>query len=394
MSEEILKKLVYIIDGARTPISNPYRSLKEFTATQLGAFVIKELVRRTHLNKKCISEIILGNTVSAGIGQNFTRQAAMMAGLPDNIPSFTVNNVCGSGMQAVLLAVKSILSGDAEICIAGGAESATHNPFLLKRDDENSQNNKDQVDSLQYDGLYCPISGKSMGQLAQDLANRYFISQQDQDEFSLNSHRKAVFAQEQEKFQKEIIALKTSQRKRIDRDDRPRRNITLDSLQSLPPAFQRGGSVTAGNSSVACDGAAAILLASEESLEKYKLIPKAKIISYASVMINPQKSFEAASLSIKTCLKKRNMNIDDVDLFEIGEAFAVQMVMTKKKLKIPDNKINVNGGDIAFGHPLGVAGARVIVTLIHALQDKRKKIGVASISYGGGGALSVLVESL
>jgi len=384
-------KAIYLIDGLRTPIGNPNKSLKEYSAAKLAAIVIKEIVRRNKIKKHLVDEVVLGNTVSAGTGQNVSRQACLMAGLSNKTPAYTVNNVCGAGLQSVISAVRSIKAGDAQLIIAGGTESATLCPLLVSKDDEAQKSAP--IDSLQNDGLFCQITGKKMGELVEKLSKKHHITREEQDQYSFESHHRAVMAQEAGVFIKEIVALKTSEIQRVEKDDRPRRNITLERLGVLPPAFVKKGSVTAGNSSAACDGAAVILISSSNFVEKYRLKPKARIVDYASISISPELTFEAIITAIQTVLKKCGLKIEDIDLFEINEAFASQIILTKNKLKIPTKKLNIFGGDIAFGHPLGAAGARILATLVNGLRNRNLKKGLASISYGGGGAVAMIIES-
>jgi len=394
MQTKKLTTPVYLLDGARTIVGSPFKSLKSYTAVQLATYIIKVLLRRNRINKKLVEEVILGNAVSAGLGQNIARQVALQAGLPNDSLSYTINNVCAAGLQSVILAVQSILLENSDLIIAGGTESATHSPILVDKKGEERHSGHHQTDSMIYDGLMCQITGKHMGQLAEQLAKKNRISREDQDEFALKSHRRALSAQQQKAFSGEIIALKNGKRQKIFDDDRPRKNLKMESLNEIPPAFREKGSVTAGNSSVACDGAAALLVASQSYVNDRRIVPCAKIVGYTTVATAPEMTFTTAVDAIKKCLNTCNLIVNDIDLFEISEAFAAQMIYTKNKLNIPEHKLNVFGGDIAFGHPLGTAGARVLVTLVHALKNKWLKRGVACVSYGGGGAIAMIIESV
>lgn len=380
-------KPVYLIDGLRTPIGNPFKSLKTQLAPQLAASVIREIAVRNKIHKTFVDQVILGNVVSAGLGQNVARQAALEAGLADSVIAYTINNVCGSGMQAIALAKDAIIAGEADVVIAGGCESATHAPYIINRENAESQAKNESKDSQLLDGLFCQISKKRMGELAEELAKRNYISREEQDRYALESHRKAILAQEQGKLKNEIVGIKGHYK-----DDRPRQNITAQSLRGLRPAFEKDGTITAGNSSIPCDGAAVVLVASKEFVQRNKIMPLARLVGSAHVLQKPEMTFETAVPAIEECLRNSHLSLKNIDLFEVSEAFAAQMVYIKNKLKIPDEKLNVLGGDVAFGHPLGAVGSRIVVTLMHALQDRKAKRGLAAVCYGGGGAMALVFE--
>ncbi|OGX27550.1 MAG: hypothetical protein A2787_09290 [Omnitrophica WOR_2 bacterium RIFCSPHIGHO2_01_FULL_48_9] len=387
-----MSKSIYILQALRTPIGSPAKGLKDYSAAQLGSIVIKEIVRRSKIKAGSIDEVVLGNTVGAGTGQNLARQAAVMAGLPVSIPAYTVNNVCGAGLQSVFLAAQAIQAGHASLVLAGGTESATHCPFLSSAQGKDKKPVAFQ-ESLLQDGLLCPLTGKRMGDLAEWLARDSGISRQAQDRFAWESHRRAVEAQSGGKFRQEIVSVKMTADEFFKDDDRPRKNIKLETLAALPAAFVKNGCVTAGNSSVPSDGAAAVVAASEEAVKKEKLKPLARILGYAAVAVEPQKVFTAAVPAIEKCLKQCRLSLTDIDLFEISEAFAVQAIYTQQTLKIPEKKINIYGGDIALGHPLGAAGTRILVTLTQALVQEEKKLGLVCICLGGGGCLAMIIEN-
>lgn len=392
------KNSVLIVDGLRTPIGHPYGSLRGFTAAQLAALAIKEMIRRQKIKKNLISEVVLGNVVSAGTGQNLSRQASILAGLPEEIPCYTVNNVCGAGLQAIILAAQAVLADNADLVIAGGTESATHSPYFVKRQEAEDYTEEEKelnpVDTLIHDGLFCQMTQQRMGELVEALAHKYDISRDEQDVYSFESHRKACAAQAQKRFSKEIVPLTNSKKKRIFKDEHPRRHVDVQYLERLPPMFWTAGTVTAGNSSLACDGAAVTLLASPKAVKSYRLKPHARILGYVSVAVKPELTFESSVKAIEMCLKKCRLSVEDIELFEISEAFAAQVVLARKKLNIPLDKLNVFGGDLAFGHPLGAAGTRIIVTLMNALHRKRAKKGMACVSYGGGGAIAMILEAV
>lgn len=389
MSSCKLYKDIYIIEGLRTPVGSSLKSLKAFSAAGLASIVIKALLKDRENIKNKIEEVLLGNTVSAGAGQNIARQAIIMSGLPYSTPGFVVNSVCGSGLEAVIMGCRAIFCDGMNLVLAGGSESASQCPTLVY--EEGTQ----PIDSLIRDGLWCAVSDQHMGQLAENLAKKYNISKAAQDEFSHNSHVKAVAAQGKNKFEKEIVSVTKEDGTVVNKDDRPRKNSSLERMERLPSAFEEEGTVTAGNASAPADGAAVVLLASDQALKQYNLQkPKAKILGYASIALEPARCFEGAVIAVQESLKACNLTLDQIDLFEIGESFASQVVWTKDQLKIPDEKLNIYGGDIALGHPLGSTGARLLVTLLHALENENKKLGLVSLCFGSGGALSMIIERL
>jgi len=385
-----MSKKIYILDCLRTPIGRPYKSLKDFTASRLGAVVIKEAVRRNKLKPEIIDEVIFGNAVSAGTGQNLSRQSAILAGLPNDIPSYGVNAVCGSGLQAIILAVRSIQAQESSLVIAGATESATHSPEITFQEGAEKHNFESHI----YDGLTCFLTGKLMGELAEDMAREHQISREDQDKFALRSHQKSAEAQKTGKFNQETVFIDLPGGKIFDRDEKVRSNVSMEKMTMLPPVFHEEGTLTAGNSCAPCDGACAVVVASEEMVRQNKLAPKAQITGYSHVALAPEDVFKAGIPSIQQALEKSQISIDQIDLFEISEAFAVQAIYIRDKLNIPDERINIWGGDIALGHPLGVAGTRILTTLIHSLIDQKKKRGLACVCFGGGGSISIAVEIL
>ena len=386
---------VFIFAGARTPIGYPYRGLKEFTAAQLATFAIKGICQRNRIDKRWIDEVILGNVVAAGTGQNLARQAALAAGLPATVPAFTVNNVCGAGLQAVILAAQSVALRKADLILAGGTESASQSPYFVKRVEAENYEKKikdlDPMDCLQHDGLFCQMTGQKMGELAQKLARQFDISREDQDDYAFESHRKACLAQKQGKFKKEIVSLRNHE-KTIHYDEHPRKTLERAWLDKMPPVFWTGGTVTAGNSAPSCDGAAVVAVGSSDFQKKHKRKPLARIVGYASIAVTPENVFESTNTAIEACLKECRLQLRDIDFFEISEAFAAQIVLVERKAKIPRSKINAFGGDLALGHPLGTAGTRILVTLLNVLRDQKKKRGLACVSFGGGGAIAMVIE--
>lgn len=386
-----MSESIYILSAMRTPVGSPFRGFKDLTAAQLGAVVVSAVVQRAKIKKTDVDEVILGNTVSAGAGQNVARQAAVMAGLPVKVPAYTVNNVCGAGLQAVFSAVQAIEAGRAELVLAGGTESASQCPLLLPQEAKENFQEELLQDSLLVDGLWCHLSGKRMGELAEYLAGKARISRADQDRFSLQSHQRAVEAQAKGLFDREIVPVKTGSGT-ISSDERPRKNLKLAGFEALPAAFVKDGTVTAGNSSVPSDGASAVALASEGFVRKNKLSPAAKVLACVSVAVDPVEVFTATVPAVQAVLRQAGLAAKDIDVWEVGEAFAVQVLYAQNKLKIPAEKVNIYGGDIALGHPLGAAGARILTTLTSALLNEHKRRGLACICLGGGGCLAIVIE--
>jgi len=388
---------IFLIDGVRTPIGSLFKGFKDVSAVELAAATLREIVRHQALNPAWVEQVIMGNAVSAGTGQNLSRQAAIASGLPVSIPAFTVNHVCGSGLQSVVLATQAIKAGDCRLIAAGGTENSSQNPFIVRRYHPENITTNDLKDSMVLDGLWCEMTDAHMGELAEFLAEQYHITRGQQDQYALESHHKACLAQEANKFAGEIVGvpLKLKGGEILKRDERPRKNIDLENLMHLPPAFRKeGGTVTAGNSCIPCDGAGCVVVASAPAVKEYKLKPKARILGYASVAVAPRLVFTAAIPAIRACLKKCELSLKDIDLFEISESFAVQSIVTQSQLKIPEGKMNIFGGDVALGHPLGAAGTRILITLLHALVDQRKKIGLAAVCLGGGGAVAMVIEKV
>lgn len=387
---------IFILDAVRTAVGSPFKSLKDFSAARLGAVVVEDLLKRTKIPKDCIGEVILGNVVSAGTGQNLSRQTAILAGLPVGVNAFTVNHVCGSGLRSLIIGAHTIVCKEAQAAIAGGTESVSWSPALYfhHEGDRIGGKEKREVESLVYDGLWCHLTEQHMGHLAEAIAQEYEISRQAQDEYALHSHFKACRAQEERKFLKEIVPVAVSKIKFFEKDERPRWNFNNEKLAMLPAAFKREGTVTAGNSSAPGDGAAGVVMASGDFIKRHQLRPRARILGWASIALEPRWVFTAGIKAIQECLKKSGLLINDIDLFDISEAFAAQAIVTQRETGIPEEKMNIWGGDIALGHPLGAAGMRNLVTLIHALKDRKKNTGITCVCLGGGGAIALAVEMI
>lgn len=393
-----MTKKVYIIDGVRTPIGNFGGSLKSYSAVDLGMILIKEIVKRNNLKNDSANGVILGNVLQAGLGQNPSRQCSINAGLSFKIPCITINNVCGSGMKSVDIAYRNILAGYGDIYIAGGIESMSRAPYLLK-DARWGYRFKDNViiDEMNCDGLLCPYSNMHMGKLADNMAKKYEISREIQDEFSVLSHSKAIKAIKEKKFFEEIIPVNILDKKgvivsKFNNDEHPREDSTLEKLLSIKPAFSKDGTITAGNSAGISDGAAVLLIASEKMIKKLNLNPVVEIISISDVGVKPELFGEAPVQAVKKILSETNLEINDMELFELNEAFAAQAIFVINKLKINKEIVNVNGGAIALGHPIGTSGTRIIITLINEMVKRKSKIGLASICIGSGEGMAIVVK--
>jgi acetyl-CoA C-acetyltransferase len=388
-----------IVGACRTPIGKFLGSLKGLSAQELGALTVKEAVARSGVRPDEVEEVIMGNVLSAGLGQNPARQAAIKAGLPVTIPALTVNKVCGSGLKAVSLAAQAIKAGDHQVIVAGGMESMSNAPYLLKGGREGLRlGHGELVDSMISDGLWDVYENFHMGCCGEIVAGTYGISRQAQDEYALGSHRKALAAIDAGKFRQEIVPVPIPQKKgpavSFDTDEGPRRDTTLEALARLKPAFKDGGSVTAGNAPGVNDGAAALVVMAEERAAKTGRRPLAEIVSYASSGIEPKMVMMAPLEAVRRVLDKAGWKTDDVDLFELNEAFSVQAVALLRELKLRPERVNVNGGAVALGHPIGCSGARVLTTLIYALMDRKVKRGVAALCLGGGNAVAMAVRAL
>lgn len=387
----------YIISAQRTPIGAFLGSLSGFSAPQLGAIAIKSALEKAGIAPDQVSEVIMGNVLTAGVGQAPARQAALGAGLPDSVPCLTINKVCGSGLKSVMLADQAIRCGDAEIVVAGGQESMTNAPYLLPKGRTGYRYGNGQViDSMAFDGLTDAYALAPMGNFAEQCANECSIDRSMQDEYAIMSYTRAIEAQKSGAFANEIAPVVIEDKKgniTIAEDEEPGK-VKFDKIPSLKPVFTKDGTVTAANASSIDDGAAAIIVASEEAVQKHQLKPIAKIIAQASFAQKPQDFNTAPISAIQTVLNKAGMSIDDIDLFEVNEAFAVTALAAKGTLGIPVEKMNVHGGAIALGHPIGASGARVLTTLLHALKRHGKKYGLATLCIGGGEASAVIVEAI
>jgi acetyl-CoA C-acetyltransferase len=383
-----------LLSACRTPIGKFRGSLSSLAATDLGAVVVREAVARAGVESQEIDEVILGNVLSAGAGQAPARQAALRAGLPPTVAALTVNKVCGSGLKAVMLAAQGVRCGDVDLVVAGGMESMSQAGWVLARDAP-AVGNRPLVDSLMQDGLTCPFTGQSMGQIADSLAERAGVSRDEQDRNALESHCRAIAAADTGAFAAEIVGVpvaRGSDETIVSRDEGPRSDTTLEKLAKLKPSFRAGGTVTAGNSSMISDGAAAVVVGSESIVARSGRRPLARIVASATSGGAPQDVFTTPVEAIRRVLAKANRSLEEIDLFEINEAFAVQMLACMRALRLPPDRVNVHGGAIALGHPIGASGARALVTLLSALEQREGRLGVAALCLGGGNAVAMLVE--
>ena len=384
---------VVIVAAARTPIGVYKGSLKNIKADQLGSIVIKEVLNRSKINNNKISEVILGQVLTSATGQNPARQASINAGLPNFIPSYLVNQVCGSGLRSVILGFQTIKLGEAKYIISGGQENMSIAPHaLLYRDNKELSENK-LIDTMIYDGLTDAFNNYHMGVTAENIAVKFKISREEQDNFALKSHNKTQLAQEQNKFKDELVKVNIDGNY-LDTDEHSRKNLKIEDLRKLKTVFKGNGTVTPGNASGINDGAAAVLLTSLEEAEKKFLKPLVKIVSWSSVGVEPSLMGLGPISAVKIALKKANWKIDEVDLFEINEAFAAQSIAVIRELKIDESKVNVNGGAIALGHPIGASGSRILVTLIYEMQRQNKTKGCATLCIGGGMGIAICVEKI
>jgi acetyl-CoA C-acetyltransferase len=388
---------VVIVSAVRTAIGSFLGSLKDVSAVDLGATVIKEALERAGVSPELVDEVIMGNVLQAGLGQNTARQAAIKAGLPETVPAMAINKVCGSGLKAVHLARQAIISGDADIIVAGGMENMSQAPHLLKGSREGyKMGDQKIVDSMISDGLWCAFNDYHMGVTAENLCDRYSITREEQDEFSAESQKKAAAAIEAGKFKDEIVAVEIPVRKGdpiiFDTDEYVRGSSTAEKLGKLRPAFKRDGSVTAGNASGINDGAAAFVIMSKRKADELGLTPLATIEANAGAGVDPSVMGIGPVQAVKNVLARANMDLAEIDLIEANEAFAAQSIAVDRELEFDHEKLNVNGGAIALGHPIGASGARILVTLLHEMKRRDAKTGLATLCIGGGQGVATIVK--
>lgn len=388
---------IVIASAVRTAGGKFNGSLASFTAVDLGAAVIKEAVTRAGITGNDVDEVIMGNGWQAGVGPNPARLCAVNAGLPDTVPAFTVNIRCGSSLRAAQLGVQAIKAGDAEVVVAGGTESSSNVPYVLpglrwgkRMGDEKA------FDLLHKDGFMCPLAGMLMGQTAEILAKEYNISRQEQDEFALNSHNKALAVAAKGLFQKEVLPIEVKEKKsvRTFAEEEIARETSMEKLAKLPPVFEKEGTVTAGNSCALCDGASAVVIMTEEKAKELGVTPMAVIRSYSYVALDPKHMGLGPAIAIPQALARAGLQLADMDLIEVNEAFAVQVLACERELKWDPEKLNVHGGAIALGHPVGATGAKILTTLLYALETYDQTLGLVSLCIGGGQGVAMVVERL
>jgi acetyl-CoA C-acetyltransferase len=388
---------VVIVSAVRTALGNFNGGLKGVSAPELGATVIKGALEKAGVKPEQVDEVILGNVLQAGLGQNPARQAAISAGIPESVSSMTINKLCGSGLKAVHLATQAIIAGDAEIVVAGGMENMSQAPFLLKNArDGFKMGDQTLIDTLLKDGLHCAFNEYHMGMTAENLCDKYGLTREEQDEFSAWSQEKAVKAVESGKFIEEIVPVLIPQRKGepivFDTDEYPKKGTTVEKLAGLRPAFKKGGSVTAGNASGINDGAAALVVMSRKKADELGLKPLVTIKGNASAGVDPSIMGIGPVPAVRKVLEKTSVSMEELELIEANEAFAAQSLAVDRELHFNKEILNVNGGAIALGHPIGASGARVLVTLIHEMTRRKAKLGLATLCIGGGQGVATVVE--
>lgn len=390
---------VVIVSGVRTPVGKFLGSLADFSAPQLGAMVVREVVRRAGLDLKQVDECILGNVVTAGLGQNPARQAAIFGGLSPEVGAMTINKVCGSGLKAVALAVQAIQTGNSEIVVAGGMESMSNAPYLLPQGRKGFRmGNGAVVDSMIHDGLWDVYNSYHMGMTGENVAEKYGITREEQDEYALNSHRRAAAAQKEGRFAAEILPIEIPAKKKgetpvqFTHDESVRADTTIEALRALKPSFKKDGTVTAGNAPGVNDGAAAVLVMSEKKAASLGLHPMVHVRAQATSGVEPKWVMMAPVTGVQKVLKKAGWERDEVDLYELNEAFSVAAIGVTRELGLNLDNVNVNGGAVAIGHPIGASGARVLNTLIYEMIRRDAKKGVAALCLGGGNSVAMAVE--
>lgn len=390
---------VVIAGAVRTPIGKFLGGLSSFGAPELGASVVREAMKRAGITGQQVDEVIMGNVLSAGLGQNPARQASIHGGVDVSAGAMTINKVCGSGLKSVVCATQAIMLGDADVVVAGGMESMSNAPYILREARTGYRlNDGTLVDAMVYDGLWDVFRDFHMGNTGELVAEKYGISREQQDEYAYNSHRKAVEAHESGNFKAEIMPVEVPQRKKppiiIDRDEGPRAETTVESMAKLKAVFKKDGTVTAGNASQISDGAAAMVVLSGEKAAELGVKPLARVTGYATGGMEPEWVMMTPTVAVPKLLEKTGMTLDDFDLIELNEAFAVQPVAVMKKLGMNPEKVNIHGGAVALGHPIGCSGARILVTLIHALKQTGGTKGLATLCLGGGNAVALSIEMI
>jgi acetyl-CoA C-acetyltransferase len=388
-----------IISGVRTPIGKFQGSLSDLSAVQIGAVAVREAVRRANIDASKVDECIMGNVVSAGLGQNPARQAALGGGLPDTVGAMTINKVCGSGLKAVALAAQAVQTHNSDIVVAGGMESMTNAPYLLPQARKGYRLGNGQiVDAMVHDGLWEIYNNYHMGNTGENVAEKYGITREEQDEFAVNSHRKALAAWKECRFSSQVVPVDLPAKKKgeapgkFEKDESPREDTSIESLRALKPAFKKDGTVTAGNAPGVNDGAAAVVVTSGARAKQLGVEPMARIVAQATSGIDPKWVMMAPVSAVRKIWEKTGWKNDEVDLYELNEAFSVQAIAVIRELGLDMNKVNVNGGAVALGHPIGASGARVLVTLLYEMIRRDVHKGIAALCLGGGNAVAMAIE--
>jgi acetyl-CoA C-acetyltransferase len=391
-----LSETIYLAAAVRTPIGKFGGGLSSLTAAELGIASAKATLARSGIDPRAIDEVIFGNARQAGVGPNVSRQIAIKSGLRHETPAYTVNQACGSGLRAIMNAADQIRLGQASIVLAGGTESMSNTPYLLPRARWGYRmGDAEVIDGMYRDGFLCPLADEMMGATAETLADRYAISRDEQDAYAVETQRRAGVAYEEGRFRDEIVPVTVPGRKGdvlIDKDEHPRFDADLGSLAKLPPVFRKNGTVHAGNSSGVTDGASSMLVASADAVQRHGLTPMARIVGYAQAGVDPKIMGIGPVPATRALLADTNLTLDDIDLIELNEAFAAQVIACDRELHFDRAKLNVHGGAISFGHPIGATGARITTTLLHALASHDKRLGLATLCISGGMGLSLLVE--
>lgn len=392
-----LEKDVYLVAAVRTPIGKFGGGLSSLTAAQLGIASARATIERSGIDAAAIDEVLFGNARQAGVGPNVARQIAIRSGLRHEVPAYTVNQACGSGLRAIMNAADQIRLGQAEVILAGGTESMSNTPYLLTRARWGMRMGDGEViDGMVRDGFLCPLADEMMGATAETLADQYRISREEQDRFAVQSQGKAARAYEEQRFANEIVPVTVTGKRGdqlIDRDEHPRFDASLDSMARLQPVFRNEGTVHAGNSSGVTDGASSMLVASGTAVKQHRLQPMARIIGYAQAGVDPKVMGIGPVPATRKLLEETGLDLAGIDLVELNEAFAAQVIACDRELHFDPDKLNVHGGAISLGHPIGATGARITTTLLHALQARKKKVGLATLCISGGMGLSMIVES-
>jgi acetyl-CoA C-acetyltransferase len=390
---------IVIVSAVRTPIGKFQGSLSDFTAPQLGAIAVREAVKRAGIDPNAVDEVIMGNVVGAGLGQNPARQAALKGGLADRVAAMTINKVCGSGLKAVALAAQAIQTGNSEIVVAGGMESMTNAPYLLQNARKGFRlGDQKVVDAMVHDGLWDVYNDYHMGTTGENVAEKYHITREEQDEYALNSHRKAISAIKECRIKDQIVPVELPARKKgappvmFSIDESPREDTTIEALRGLKAAFKKDGTVTAGNAPGVNDGAAALVVMSAAKAKELGLKPMARIVAQATSGLAPEWVMMTPVETVRQLWKKTGWKNEDVDLYEINEAFAVAAIAVTRELGLDLNKVNVNGGAVAYGHPIGATGARILTTLLYEMIRRDAHKGIAALCLGGGNAVGMAVE--